>query len=95
MTKREIAHYDLLSTKAWRENPDEPRLEARSITFKVLELKSISFFILLGFYAVSTLIQLYHGDSSLIHDPWANKPVMCSTMTVDENVSCIESYKFI
>ena len=44
-----------------------------------------------GFTPLSTLFHLYHGDSSLIHDPWVNKPVpgykMClaqghSTMTV-------------
>ena len=32
--------------------------------------------VLLGFYAASTLFQLYHGDSSLIRDPWVNKPVL-------------------
>ena len=25
---------------------------------------------------ISTLVQLYPSDSSLIHDPWVNKPVL-------------------
>ena len=29
-----------------------------------------------SFTPFSTLFQLYHGDSSLIHDPWVNKPVL-------------------
>ena len=33
-------------------------------------------FIYWGFTPLSTLFQLYHGDSSLIHDPWVNKPVL-------------------
>ena len=30
-------------------------------------------FIYWGFTPLSTLFQLYHGDSSLIHDPWVNR----------------------
>ena len=33
-------------------------------------------FIYLSFMPFSTLFQLYHGDSSLIHDPCVNKPVL-------------------
>ena len=33
-------------------------------------------FIYWGFTPLSTLFQLYHIDSSLIHDPWVNKPVL-------------------
>ena len=29
-----------------------------------------------GFTPLSTLFQLYHGDSSLTHDPWVNNPVL-------------------
>ena len=29
-----------------------------------------------GFKLLSALFQLYHGDSSLIRDPWENKPVL-------------------
>ena len=29
-----------------------------------------------GFTPLLTLFQLYHGNSSLIHDPWVNKPVL-------------------
>ena len=29
-----------------------------------------------SFMPLSTLFQLYHVDSSLIHDPWVNKPVL-------------------
>ena len=29
-----------------------------------------------GFTPFSTFFQLYHGNSSLIHDPWVNKPVL-------------------
>ena len=36
----------------------------------------IYLFIYRGFTPLSTLFQLYHGDSSLIHDPWVNKPVL-------------------
>ena len=37
-----------------------------------------------GFMPFSTLFQLYHHDSSLIHDPWVNRPALAqgdSTMT--------------
>ena len=33
-------------------------------------------FIYWGFTPLSTLFQFYHSDSSLIHDPWVNKPVL-------------------
>ena len=36
----------------------------------------IDLFIYWGFTPLSSLFQLYHGDSSLIHDPWVNKPVL-------------------
>ena len=29
-----------------------------------------------GFTSFSTLVQLYHGDSSLIHEPSVNRPVL-------------------
>ena len=61
------------------------------------QMSSVKYlFIYWGFTPLSKLFQLYHGDSSLIHDPWVNKPVlgkkMClaqghSTMTV---VPCVK-----
>ena len=39
----------------------------------------------LGFTPLSTLFQLYHGDSSLIHDPWVNKLLGSSRL---ENLPC-------
>ena len=40
---------------------------------KVLDLICLFYW---GFTPLSTLFQLYHGDSSLIRDPWVNKPVL-------------------
>ena len=36
----------------------------------------IYLFIYWSFTPLLTLFQLYHGDSSLIHDPWVNTPVL-------------------
>ena len=44
-------------------------------------LSSKKFIYLSGFTPLSTLFQLYQGDSSLIHDPWVNKPVLSSKKT--------------
>ena len=48
------------------------------------EVRNLVFclFVLLGLTPISTLFQLYHGNSSIIHDPWVNKPVLCSNMNV-------------
>ena len=48
-------------------------LQADSLT---LADTYIYLFIYWGFTPLSTLFQLYHGDSSLIHDRWVNKPVL-------------------
>ena len=41
-----------------------------------------------GFTPLSTLFQIYHGNSSLIHDPWVNK----RTSTRLGNVPCPKAF---
>ena len=75
---------------SWRTEFQVNRLSTQIASFTYIYNLFIYLFYW-GFTPLPTLFQLSHGDSSVIHHPWVNKPVlgwkMCpakghSTMTV-------------
>ena len=70
-------------TDYWGEELDGQKAITKThlehFVFRWAKNEPAHFFIFLFYWRftpLSTSFQLYHGDSSLIHDPWVNKPVL-------------------